>query len=80
MKRIAIAVALTFACTSTSEAGPLRRAAYRITHPLAPVGSYSGPKLGDGTWRARAGRVGYRATHPFGGAFRGCAGGSCARP
>jgi hypothetical protein len=70
-----IAVALAFT-PSQAQAGPLRRLAYRATHPFAPIGSYQGPKWGDGTWKRRAGNF-----RPFGGVFRGdgggCANGSC---
>ena len=48
-----LALTLSLAAVQPAEAGPLRRAAYRISHPFAPIGSYSGPKLGDGTWKAR---------------------------
>lgn len=57
-------VALSLVTIQPAEAGPLRRIGYRVSHPFAPLGSYSGPKLGDGTWgrrfgvgQARAGRA-----------------------
>jgi hypothetical protein len=60
----------------SAEAGPLRRIAYRATHPFAPVGSYSGPRGVFG----RGGNGGCASGGCGSAGFSGgCANGSCSR-
>jgi hypothetical protein len=50
MKKILLSLAAVALFATSAEAGPPRRIAFRLTHPFAPIGSYS---EGDGTWRRR---------------------------
>lgn len=42
--RTLISILIVLSLSAVAEAGPLRRLGYRVTHPFAPIGSYSGPR------------------------------------